>query len=248
MTKQEELKKLEAQLVDERFLAKAPASAIQKVKDRIEKLKREMIPQLDGFEEFYCTDCGRLYWLITINGVTTRTPAKTFEEGEGFEEEDRKEFFGKWFAMKSTNEIVYHYPRRFVSTTLTFETALGFARAWIEINEYCVTPNWFMRHDDAAAREAEKAERKLYRKLHKKYGGEPVVPESTGSDRLEQLPSREAEKENNNRCEGDPQQPADRRLHLFSECKEFHIQYIVRAWRFVTKPVLNLCETLRTRR
>lgn len=176
VTKPEELKKLEAQLTDERFLSKAPATAVQKVKDRVAKLKREMVPELDGFEEFYCTDCGRLYWLITISGETTRTFAKSFEEGEGFEEEDRTEFFGKWFAIPITNEIVYHYPRRMVSTTLRFETALGFARAWIEINQYCVTPKWFTRHDDSAAREAEKAERKLYRKLHKKYGQESVAP------------------------------------------------------------------------
>jgi hypothetical protein len=174
-TKQEELQKLEAQLADERFLAKAPATAIQKVKDRVEKLKREMTPQLDGFEEFYCKDCGRLYWLITIAGVTKRTFAKSFDEGAGFEDEDRIAYFGKWFAIPSTNEIVYHYPRRMAATTLRFETALGFALAWIEVNEYCVTPVHFLRHDDSAAREAEKAERKLYRKLHKKYGQESVA-------------------------------------------------------------------------
>lgn len=139
MTKVEELTKLRTQLADERFLSKAPAPAIQKVRDRLEKLQQE-IDETVTVEDYHCADCGQKYWMITLNGEVHRTLARKFYEGE---------WGHTWHAIRTTNEIVCIYPSSIdgspngTSVSFIFETERGFLSSWIHINEYWTSPAYF---------------------------------------------------------------------------------------------------------
>jgi hypothetical protein len=139
VTKAEELAKLQVQVKDERFLTKAPAAAIQKVRDRIEKLKQE-IDEFVTVVDYECDGCDQRYWKITLGGEEHMTLARKLYEGEwGF----------TWHAIRTTNEIVCVYPSYWdgspngIAVTFTFTTERAFLSAWVHINEYWTDPSYF---------------------------------------------------------------------------------------------------------
>ena len=131
-----ELAKLQVQIADERFLTKAPPSAVQKVRDRIAKLQRECL-----FIEEYEDEDKKIWWKIVVDGKEHTTPAWRFYEGEwgylwGFEGGEK-------------NELVCCLPDMEtgllsgVSLMYYFKTKEDLIRAWIRVNEYWTTHDYF---------------------------------------------------------------------------------------------------------
>jgi hypothetical protein len=146
MTKRDELIKLRIQLADERFLTKAPETAIQKVRDRITKLQREIDEEV-AVEVCACEVCKTKKYafqlehcVVTVDGETHVVAARKIDEGEwGY----------RWYFIPTTFEIVLNYfdpdtgmPSG-VSTTFKFKNIRSLLRAWVHINLYWTSANYF---------------------------------------------------------------------------------------------------------